>query len=106
MLEDTGICYQYALVTEKTSSTRSIRVCGGKVRERNIYLSRTNSIEIRIITRNNVESDKINHFALKWEGNYRVITENVCGLFGLLYTKYMFFACFVSHNIQTVLEIT
>ena len=68
-LADTGICYQYAIVTEKTSTTRNIRVCGGTDRERNIYTSRTNALEIRIITRNNVESDKVYHFALKWEGN-------------------------------------
>ena len=69
-------CYQYAIITEKTSTTRNTRICGGQLRERPIYESRTNSIEIRIITRNNVETDRINLFALKWEGKHVDLIEH------------------------------
>jgi len=61
-------CYQYAILTEKWSMTRHVRVCGGEQRERNIYTSRTNSVEIRIVTKKNVESEKEFFFLLQFEG--------------------------------------
>ena len=63
------ICYQYAIITEKASvTTRNERICGGNIRERSVYTSRTNSVEIRIITRKNVETEKEFHFMLRYEG--------------------------------------
>lgn len=65
---DSQICHQYALVTEKLSTTENGRVCGGDRREKHVYTSRTNTIEIRIITKKNVETDRNFYFLLRYEG--------------------------------------
>ena len=36
-----GACYQYAIVTEKTSTTKNVKICGTDRRERNVYTSRS-----------------------------------------------------------------
>lgn len=43
------------MITEKSSITRNVRICGGERRERNIYTSRLNTIDIRISTRNSID---------------------------------------------------
>ena len=60
-----GTCYQYAIVTEKA---KNVKICGLDRRELNVYTSRQNRVEIRFITRKNVESDKDYHFLLQFEG--------------------------------------
>ena len=65
-----GACYQYAIVTEKTSTTKNVKICGTDRRERNVYTSRSNVVEVRFITSANVDTDKEYYFLLKFEGLY------------------------------------
>jgi len=90
-------CNQYAILTEKDPGTQHVRICGGNRRERNVYTSKTNILEIRIGTKKNEDTNKKNedtnkknedtnkknedtnkknedtnndvHFLLKYEGN-------------------------------------
>jgi len=63
-----GACYQYAIVTEKTSTTKNVKICGTDRRERNVYTSRSNVVEVRFITSATVETDKEYYFLLQFEG--------------------------------------
>jgi len=63
-----GACYQYAIVTEKTSTTKNVKICGTDRRERNVYTSRSNVVEVRFITSANVDTDKEYYFLLQFEG--------------------------------------
>jgi len=63
-----GSCYQYAIVTEKTSTTKNVKICGTDRRERNVYTSRSNVVEVRFITSANVDTDKEYYFLLQFEG--------------------------------------
>lgn len=63
-----GACYQYAIVTEKTSTTKNVKICGTDRRERNVYTSRSNVVEVRFITSANVDTDKEYYFLLQYEG--------------------------------------
>ena len=67
-----GTCFQYAILTERSSTTRNVRICGGERRERNVYTSRTNSVDIRFITKVDVETDKEYFFLLRYEGSIQV----------------------------------
>ncbi len=63
--QDVGLCHQYALITERGSATRNMRLCGGEERVRNVFVSRGNNIEIRIIKRG---FDQMQYFMLYYEG--------------------------------------
>ena len=63
-----GACYQYAIVTEKTSTTKNVKICGTDRRERNVYTSRSNEVEVRFITSANVDTEKEYYFLLQFEG--------------------------------------
>jgi len=65
-----GACYQYAIVTEKTSTTKNVKICGTDRRERNVYTSRSNVVEVRFITSANVDTEKEYYFLLQFEGLY------------------------------------
>jgi hypothetical protein len=66
------VCYLYALIRDASSSllysVRGVRVCGGERRERNIYTSRTNAVEILITTKNNEYSGAEYHFLFQFGG--------------------------------------
>ena len=68
-----GACYQYAIVTEKTSTTKNVKICGTDRRERNVYTSRSNVVEVRFIISANVDTDKEYYFLLQFEGLSRLI---------------------------------
>jgi len=63
-----GACYKYAIVTEKTSTTKNVKICGTDRRERNVYTSRSNVVEVRFITSANVDTEKEYYFLLQFEG--------------------------------------
>lgn len=62
-------CSLYALLTESSSTPHSFRVCGGDRRERNVFISRTNSVEVKIMKRVTAPSmaDKNVYFLLQFE---------------------------------------
>ena len=62
------ICEQYAIISEEVAGIRDKSICGGQIRESEVYTSRSNEIKIRIITRKNVERDQRFHFLLRYEG--------------------------------------
>lgn len=63
---DSGtVCQVYAMITEVAAST-DITVCGGEQRQRMVYLSETNSIDIQVVTI--TDEDHHGHFLLKYEG--------------------------------------
>ena len=57
------VCQKYAVVREKIPE-RSTVLCGGRARERQVYLSNSNSVEIGIEARSATK----HHFLLKYEG--------------------------------------
>jgi hypothetical protein len=65
---NTRTCYQYAMITEKSTATRNVRICGGERRERNIYTSRSNVVDIRITTKNNELAGAEYHFLFQFGG--------------------------------------
>lgn len=71
---DAGLCHQYALITERQSATRNMRLCGGDQRIRNVFVSRGNTIEVRIIKRGEEQEQ---YFLLHYEGQYLYLTEKV-----------------------------
>lgn len=61
-----GSCRVYATIKEESVS-RSTTVCGGSGRERHIYTSVTNTVEIRIVGQPSTDDGR-DHFLLKYEG--------------------------------------
>jgi hypothetical protein len=71
MLDSYSQCkHPYAILTERWSAGRTVRVCGGHERERHVMLSRTNSVEVRIIANAAIHMGDENFFVLKYEGQY------------------------------------
>jgi len=66
-----GTCYQYAIVTERTSTTRNVKICGTDRRQHNVYTSRSNVVEVRFLTSANVDTNKEFYFLLQFEGARR-----------------------------------
>ena len=65
---DSQCQYPYAILTERWSADRTVRVCGGYQRETHVMLSRTNSVEIRIVTNTMAHIGDEHFFILKYEG--------------------------------------
>lgn len=61
-------CHAYAILRE-TEPTRSITVCGSVMRERNVYTSISDSVEIRVL-RNQFSVNKGKYFLLKYNREY------------------------------------
>ena len=57
-------CRAYAIIRDHQTG-RSTTVCGGHVRESVVYLSQSNSVEVRIIR--TAKRDDVDHFLLKYE---------------------------------------
>jgi len=67
-LGSTRVCYQYASVIERLSSTRTFHVCGGDRRERHVHTSLTNVIDVNVVARKNAETEKEYYFLLQFKG--------------------------------------
>lgn len=65
-------CHVYAMIRERTvHRMRNITVCGTKSRERNVYLSLTNSVEIGLVVTGGKDREKVRNppfFLIKYEG--------------------------------------
>ena len=63
-------CRVYAVIRERTvHRMRNITVCGTKSRERNVYISLTNTVEIGLIVANARDKEKaLPFFLVKYEG--------------------------------------
>lgn len=64
---DKNVCHRYAQITERTTTLRSHKVCGEDKRERGIFTSRTNAVEIRIMSRED-QDYKGFHFLIRFDG--------------------------------------
>ncbi len=60
-----AVCRRYALIKEG-SGVRETPICGGQDRVRNIYISESNSVEIKLLNANTPE-DKA-YFMIHYEG--------------------------------------
>ncbi len=58
-------CHKYALIKEHASARETV-VCGGEQREKNVYMSVGNVVEIEITSYPSPQ--KAAHFLLKYEG--------------------------------------
>ena len=56
----------YVYLYDRSSGTRSTRICSGTERVRHVYLSRGNHMEVRIVPKKN--QDVSSQFLLKYEG--------------------------------------
>ncbi len=65
--ETSGICHIYANIKERTMAG-SVTVCGGDQRERTIYTSETDSVQIEVA--NMKLSKNVAYFLFKYEGMY------------------------------------
>ena len=61
------VCQVYAIINERAAST-DVTVCGGDRRQRMVYLSESNSIEIKVMTI--TDDERHGHFLLKYEGRF------------------------------------
>ena len=68
--DQTHVCTVYAIVKETVSGGQTRTVCGGKYREANVYLSLTNSLEIRVIGKRQKDDDDNVSFMLRYEGEW------------------------------------
>ncbi len=58
-------CHEYAMIKE-TEVPRTTTICGGEVRQKTVYISSTNRIEVHIVYRKTSRNGE--HFLLKYEG--------------------------------------
>ena len=70
--ESGTVCQVYAIINEKSSST-DVTVCGGDQRQRMVYLSEANSIDIQVMTI--TDEAQHGHFLLRYEGKHIWILE-------------------------------
>ena len=66
-LDESMHCDKYANLREH-STAQETSVCGGEQRIRNVYVSRTSTLDISMVPPTGSGSDK-RHFLLKYEGN-------------------------------------
>ena len=73
-------CVQYGYIVEK-SARKNVSICGGDgpKRQRTVYTSTTNVLEIVLSRRTNrTEHDQVNfNYLLKLEGNKRLLKDNL-----------------------------
>ena len=62
-------CQQYARIEEKDVA-RSTIVCGGERREKNVYISVTNEVEVHVMNRRTIGQHQ--YFLLKYNGNIMI----------------------------------
>ena len=62
------MCRVYAVIKDD-SSMKSMTVCGGIDREKEVYISQGNSVQIRLLDNIKTSEQKREHFLLKYEGN-------------------------------------
>ena len=61
-------CPLYALLTEPWSTPHVFRVCGGDRREKFVFVSRTNVVEVKVMKKSNAETEREFYFLLQFEG--------------------------------------
>ena len=64
--DDTGICHVTAILREKGESSDVTTVCSGGVRQKQVYTSLTDALEVRIL--GSKSSREPTYFLLKYEG--------------------------------------
>ena len=60
-------------VIRETTDTRGIRVCGGDGRERDVYTTVTNAVEVRMRGPQS-RSTEGGHYLMKYTGRYSIYT--------------------------------
>jgi len=61
-----GVCYDYATLAESLGATKQITICGGEQREKHLYESKRNTIDVMLV--NKVVQQKLGAFLIKYEG--------------------------------------
>ncbi len=59
-----AVCHVYAIVKE-TAASRSETICAGTQRQKLIYSSQTNIVEVRLVVN---KQDELGHFLIQYEG--------------------------------------
>lgn len=71
--DDSGVCLVYAIIKE-LSDTSEITVCRGMQRQRNVYTSEGNTVEVQVFV--DAASAQEGRFLLKYEG--KTTTRSLC----------------------------
>ena len=67
------VCHAYAILRE-TDPTRSITVCGSTMRERNVYTSVSDTVDVRVLrSPTNSKMSKGKYFLLKYDCEYLLL---------------------------------
>lgn len=61
-----SVCLVYAIIKESSGGTTKT-ICGGKVRESHVFISLTNSVEVRVVSKRQQQAEE-GFFLLKYEG--------------------------------------
>ena len=70
--DDSGICLVYAIIQEHEGGTH-INVCRGIHRERNVYISETNEVQVQVFS--DPETADAGYFLLKYDG--KILTVDI-----------------------------
>ena len=68
---DPSVCYELATIHEKDHPSKPILTCGTDTRQKNVYVSETNKVEIRFVDRMSLKN--LGKFLVQYEGECLVI---------------------------------
>ena len=106
LTSDPSVCYELASIREKGHSSKTILTCGTDQRQKNVYISETNEIEIRFVDRLTLRN--LGKFLVQHEGKYyhtstRILSFIWCleenKIFDVIYhSPYSYFSIRMSKN--------
>ena len=71
LTSDPSVCYELATIHEKDHPSKTILTCGTDKRQKNVYASETNRVEIRFVDR--ISLKNLGKFLVQHEGDYLLI---------------------------------
>ena len=68
LTSDPSVCYELATIHEKDHQSKTILTCGTDDRQKNVYVSETNRVEIRFVDR--ISLKNLGKFLVQYEGEW------------------------------------